>query len=214
MLEELKEKVWQANLALEKYKLVTLTWGNVSEIDREKGIFAIKPSGIPYDILKPEDIVLVDLEGNKVEGKLNPSSDTPTHLILYQKISSIASIAHTHSRWATIWAQSGRPIPPYGTTHADFSYGEIPCTRKLSKEEICGEYEKETGNVIVEHYIGQNLDPQSVPAILVNGHGPFIFGKNCMESVNNALILEEIAVMAWSTEKLCQIMKLSQLIKL
>ena len=198
MLEELKEQVYRANLLLPRYGLVVFTWGNVSGIDREKGLFVIKPSGVEYDKLTPDDMVVMDLQGRKVEGKLNPSSDTPTHLQLYRAFPNIGGVVHTHSRWATIWAQAGRDIPAYGTTHGDYFYGPIPCTRRMTPEEIAGEYEKETGNVIVETFGGR--DPDQIPAVLVQSHGPFTWGKDAMEAVHNSVVLEELAMMAWYTE--------------
>lgn len=201
MLEELKEQVWKANLQLPAHGLVVFTWGNVSGIDRESGLFVIKPSGVDYDKLRPEDMVVMDLNGNKVEGELNPSSDTPTHVELYRNFPSIGGVVHTHSRWATIWAQSGRSIPAYGTTHGDYFYGAIPCTRAMTPEEIGGEYEKETGKVIVETFAGKN--PDDIPAVLVKSHGPFTWGKDCFEAVHNSVVLEELAMMAWHTENTC-----------
>lgn len=198
MLEELKEQVYRANLLLPRYGLVVFTWGNVSGIDQEKGLFVIKPSGVEYDKLTPDDMVVMDLQGRKVEGKLNPSSDTPTHLQLYRAFPNIGGVVHTHSRWATIWAQAGRDIPAYGTTHGDYFYGPIPCTRRMTPEEIAGEYEKETGNVIVETFGGR--DPDQIPAVLVQSHGPFTWGKDAMEAVHNSVVLEELAMMAWHTE--------------
>ncbi len=201
MLEELKEQVWKANLQLPAHGLVVFTWGNVSGIDRKSGLFVIKPSGVEYDKLRPEDMVVMDLNGNKVEGELNPSSDTPTHVELYRNFPSIGGVVHTHSRWATIWAQSGRSIPAYGTTHGDYFYGAIPCTRAMTPEEIGGEYEKETGKVIVETFAGKN--PDDIPAVLVKSHGPFTWGKDCLEAVHNSVVLEELAMMAWHTENTC-----------
>lgn len=196
MLEELKQAVWEANLQLPKHNLVTFTWGNVSGVDRAKGLMVIKPSGVEYDALRPEDMVVVDLEtGKTVEGDLNPSSDTDTHLVLYRAFPNIGGVVHTHSRWATIFAQAGRGIPPLGTTHGDYFYGEIPCTRRMTQEEISGRYELETGNVIVERF--QALDPDSIPAVLVHSHGPFCWGKDPKEAVHNAVVLEEVAFMAW-----------------
>ena len=171
MLEKLKEEVYKANMDLPKYGLVTFTWGNVSGIDREKGLFVIKPSGVDYDKLTPEDMVVVDLQGNKVEGKYNPSSDTPTHVVLYNKFPNIGGIVHTHSSWATSWAQAGRGIPCYGTTHADYMYGEIPCVRNLTKEEIEEAYEKNTGVLIADYF--KDKDYEAVPAVLCKNHGPF-----------------------------------------
>ncbi len=198
MLEELKKQVCEANLQLPEHGLVVFTWGNVSGIDREKGLFVIKPSGVEYSKLRPEDMVVMDLDGNRVEGDLNPSSDTPTHLELYRHFPNIGGVVHTHSRWATIWAQAGRGIPAYGTTHGDYFYGTIPCTRAMTPEEIGGEYEKETGMVIVETFRDKN--PDEIPAVLVKSHGPFSWGKDCFEAVHNAVVLEELAMMAWHTE--------------
>lgn len=198
MLEALKEQVWKANLQLPAHGLVVFTWGNVSGIDRESGLFVIKPSGVEYDKLRPEDMVVMDLNGNKVEGELNPSSDTPTHLELYRNFPEIGGIVHTHSRWATIWAQSGRDIPAYGTTHGDYFYGAVPCTRAMTPDEIHGEYELETGKVIVETF--QDKKPSDIPAVLVKSHGPFTWGKDCFEAVHNSVVLEELAMMAWHTE--------------
>lgn len=182
MLEELKYKVWEANLALPKYGLVTFTWGNVSAVDRETGCMVIKPSGVAYDALQPEDMVVVDLaSGKTTEGHLHPSSDTPTHLVLYRAFPNIGGIVHTHSREATSFAQAGRGIMPMGTTHADHFYGEIPCTRRMTPEEIAGAYEAETGNVIVETF--RNRDPMAIPAVLVHSHGPFTWGKTAMDAV-------------------------------
>ena len=196
MLEDLKQAVWEANLRLPKHNLVTFTWGNVSGIDRKKGLMVIKPSGVEYDALKPSDLVVVDLEtGKTVEGDLNPSSDTDTHLVLYRAFQNIGGVVHTHSRWATIFAQAGRGVPALGTTHGDYFYGEIPCTRRMTAEEIGGRYELETGNVIVERF--RHLDPDSVPAVLVHSHGPFCWGKDAKEAVHNAVVLEEVAFMAW-----------------
>jgi L-ribulose-5-phosphate 4-epimerase len=198
MLEDLKKSVCEANKRLPELGLVVFTWGNVSGIDREKGLFVIKPSGVPYDALTPDDMVVVDLNGNKVEGRLNPSSDTPTHCELYNSFKNIGGIVHTHSRWATIWAQAGRSIPAYGTTGADYFYGDVPCTRAMTDGEIKGEYEKETGKVIVETFNG--IKPDDVPAVLVRSHGPFTWGKDCGEAVYHAAVLEEVAMMAWHTE--------------
>lgn len=202
MLEELKEKVFEANLKLVEYGLVVLTWGNVSGIDREKGLFVIKPSGVPYDTMKASDMVVMDLEGNKVEGNLNPSSDTPTHLELYRNYKDIGGVVHTHSSWACSWAQAGRDVPAYGTTHADFSNGCIPCARGLTKEEVDGEYELNTGKVIVEEFEKRNISPNECPAVLVHRHGPFAWGKDPFKAVENALILEEISKMAYQTEQI------------
>ena len=194
MLEALKKAVCEANLQLPKHGLVTFTWGNVSAIDPETKLVVIKPSGVEYDVMKPEHMVVVDLDGNVVEGDLNPSSDTPTHLELYRRYPTIGGIVHTHSRWATIWSQAGMSIPALGTTHGDYFYGAIPCTRKMTPEEINGEYELETGKVIVET-CGEAA--KDIPAVLVNSHGPFAWGKDAAEAVHNAVVLEEVAMMAW-----------------
>ena len=196
MLEQLKEEVLQANLALPKYGLVTFTWGNVSAVDREKGVIVIKPSGVEYDVMKADDMVVVDLAtGKVVEGNKKPSSDTPTHLELYRQFPEIGGIVHTHSRHATTWAQAGRDLPALGTTHADYFYGTIPCTRLMTDAEIQGEYELETGKVIVETFRKRNISPKDVPAALVNSHGPFAWGTNADNAVHNAVVLEEIAYM-------------------
>ena len=196
MLEELKKEVYEANMMLPKYGLVTFTWGNVSGIDREKGLFVIKPSGVDYDKLSPVDMVVMDLQGNRVEGTLNPSSDTPTHLILYQRFPNIGGVVHTHSSWATSWAQAGRGIPCYGTTHADYLYGEIPCVRNLTKAEIADAYEKNTGVLIADEFEQKGLDYEAVPAVLCKNHGPFAWGKDANEAVHHAVVLEEVAKMA------------------
>ena len=193
MLEELKQQVCEANLLLPKYDLVTFTWGNVSAIDRPSGLVVIKPSGVPYDGMSAEDMVVVELDGQVVEGKWKPSSDTATHLVLYRAFPRCGGIVHTHSRWATSFAQAGVGIAPLGTTQGDYFYGEIPCTRLMTPEEIAGEYEKETGNVIVETF--QKLDLAAIPAVLVHSHGPFTWGKDAAEAVHNAVVLEEIAFM-------------------
>lgn len=199
MLEELKQKVYEANMKLPQYGLVTFTWGNVSGIDREKGLVVIKPSGVEYGVMKPSDMVVVSLEtGERVEGALNPSSDTPTHLVLYRAFPELGGVVHTHSRWATIYAQSGRGIPPLGTTHGDYFYGEIPCTRKMTPQEIAGEYERETGNVIVETFAGKSA--ADIPAVLVQSHGPFTWGTDPDNAVHNAVVLEELAFMAWHNQ--------------
>jgi L-ribulose-5-phosphate 4-epimerase len=202
MLKQLKEQVLEANLDLPKYKMVTFTWGNVSGIDRERGLVVIKPSGVPYEKLKRDDLVVVDLEGNKVEGDLKPSSDTPTHLALYRAFESIGGIVHTHSPWATAWAQAGKGIPAYGTTHADYFYGEIPCTRHMTEEEIKGAYELETGNVIIETFREREIDPAMVPGVLVNRHAPFAWGKDAHDALHNAVVLEEIAKIGHRTIQL------------
>ena len=197
MLEKLKQEVFQANLDLVKYGLVIFTWGNVSGIDREKGLVVIKPSGVSYDNMTADDMVVVDLDGKIVEGKYKPSSDTPTHLVLYKKFPTIGGVVHTHSEWATSWAQAGISIPALGTTHADYFYGPIPCTRKLTQKEIETKYEEETGNVIVETF--KDIDPMAVPAVIINGHGPFSWGKDALNAVHNAVVLEEVAKMAHHT---------------
>jgi L-ribulose-5-phosphate 4-epimerase len=194
MLEQLKEQVFQANLLLPRHGLVTLTWGNVSGFDRQQGLVVIKPSGVSYDVMKADDMVVVEAEtGKTVEGSLKPSSDTPTHLELYKAFPDIGGIVHTHSRWATIFAQAGRGITALGTTHADYFYGEIPCTRKMTSAEIEGEYEKETGLVIMETFQGK--DPDAIPAVLVHSHGPFVWGTDPMDAFHNAVVLEEVAFM-------------------
>lgn len=194
MLEELKEAVWKANLQLPKLGLVTFTWGNVSGIDRERGLVVIKPSGVEYDAMVPDDMVVVSLEtGERVEGRWKPSSDTPTHLVLYRAFPDCGGIVHTHSRWATSFAQAGLGIQPLGTTQGDYFYGEIPCTREMTPAEIAGAYEEETGNVIVETFAGKN--PAQIPAVLVHSHGPFTWGCDAAEAVHNAAVLEEVAFM-------------------
>ena len=200
MLEKLKESVYKANIALPAHGLVTLTWGNVSGIDRERGLVVIKPSGVGYDEMTAKDMVVVDLTGKVVEGDLNPSSDTPTHLELYRRFPAIGGITHTHSRWATVFAQCQRSIPALGTTHADTFYGDVPCTRCMSETEIFGEYEANTGRVIAELFTDDTI--MSIPAALVASHGPFTWGKDAMDSVTHAVILEEVAMMAWHTLRL------------
>lgn len=195
MYEKLKADCLEANLLLPKYGLITFSWGNVSIIDRTLGVVAIKPSGVKYENMSADDIVVLDLDGNVLDGKMRPSSDTPTHLRLYKEYSNIGAIVHTHSRWATIFAQAKRSIPALGTTHADYFYGEIPCTRELTSNEINGSYELETGNVIVET-IG-NHDPLHCPGIVVASHGPFSWGKDAMDAVMHAVVMEEVAMMAW-----------------
>lgn len=202
MLEELKKEVLKANLELPKRNLITYTWGNVSGIDREKGLVVIKPSGVEYDVMTVDDLVVVDLEGNVVEGKLKPSSDTPTHLELYRKFKDIGGVVHTHSSWATTWAQAGKSITAYGTTHADYFYGKIPCTRKMKNEEIAGEYELNTGKVIVETFEKEEINPNFMPGVLVCSHGPFTWGKSPADAVHNSVVLEELAKMAYHTEML------------
>lgn len=198
MLEALKEEVCRANLMLPEHGLVTFTWGNVSGVDRESGMMVIKPSGVEYDGMRPEDMVVVSLEtGERVEGRLKPSSDTDTHVALYNAFPSIGGVVHTHSRWATSFAQAGRGIPAFGTTQGDYFYGEIPVTRKMTPEEIGGRYELETGNVIIETFRQRGIDPDQVPAALVYSHGPFAWGKGAMNAVHNAVVLEEVAFMAF-----------------
>lgn len=203
MLEQLKQQVFEANLALPKYKLVTFTWGNVSGIDRERGLVVIKPSGVEYDVMSINDMVVVDLvTGEVVEGNKKPSSDTDTHLVLYRAFTEIGGIVHTHSRHATIWAQAGKALSALGTTHADYFYGPIPCTRLMTDAEIAGDYEHETGNVIVETFTQLALSAAQVPAVLVNGHGPFAWGSDADNAVHNAVVLEEIAYMNLFTHQL------------
>jgi L-ribulose-5-phosphate 4-epimerase len=200
MLKRLKREVCETNLLLPEYGLVTFTWGNVSAIDRKRGVVVIKPSGVEYDRLKPDDMVVVDLSGNKVEGEMNPSSDTKTHLELYKAFPEAGGIVHTNSRWATIFAQALMGIEPLGTTGADYFYGSVPCTRGMTASEIEGDYELETGRVIVETF--KDIDPASVPAVLVASHGPFAWGAGAREAVRNAVVLEEIAMMAWHAKTL------------
>ena len=197
MLEKLKEKVYKANLALKENGLITLTWGNVSEIDRKHGFIVIKPSGVDYDTMRPEDMVITDLCGNVVEGELRPSSDLPTHIELYKSFPETKAVVHTHSRWATVFSQAQKAIPMLGTTHADTFYGDIPCTRALTPDEIAGDYEKATGLVIAEEFADK--DPSAIPAVLVYSHGPFTWGKDAHDAVKNAIVLEEVAMMAWHT---------------
>ena len=200
MLEELKKEVYEANMELPARGLVTYSWGNVSGIDRQKGLFVIKPSGVDYEKLRPEDMVVMDLEGNKVEGDLNPSSDTPTHLELYKAFEKVGGIVHTHSPHATAWAQAGRDVPCYGTTHADYFYGPIPCARNLTPEEIEEAYEKNTGITIIETFKERGIDPMHVPGVLCKNHGPFTWGKDAANAVYNAVVLEEISKMNLMTE--------------
>ncbi|MGP2995219.1 L-ribulose-5-phosphate 4-epimerase [Serratia marcescens] len=202
MLNELKRQVLAANLSLPAYGLVTFTWGNVSAIDRQSGLVVIKPSGIAYEAMTLEDLVVVDLEGKVREGHRKPSSDTATHLALYRAFADIGGVVHTHSRNATIWAQAGQPIPALGTTHADYFYGDIPCTRPMSEAEIAGDYEGETGKVIIETFKLAGRDPQQVPGVLVYSHGPFAWGKSAADAVHNAVVLEEVAIMAMATRQL------------
>lgn len=200
MLEGLKEIVYEANIELVKKGLVIYTWGNVSAFDKDSRLIVIKPSGVDYDEMKPSDMVIVDLEGNTIEGKLKPSSDTPTHIEIYKERSEVGGIVHTHSTFATSWAQAGRAIPCYGTTQADYFYGEIPCARALTKQEIDSDYEKNTGKVILETF--QNLDILSVPGVLCANHGPFAFGKDAENAVYNAVVLEQVAKMAFLSESI------------
>lgn len=202
MLKTLKEQVYEANMLLPKFGLVTFTWGNVSGIDREKGLFVIKPSGVDYEKLTPEDMVVMDMVGNRVEGRYQPSSDTATHLELYKAFPQLGGIVHTHSSWATSWAQAGRSIPCYGTTHADYFYGEILCARSLTADEIQTDYEKNTGLVIIETF--GDKDPMASPGVLCTNHGPFSWGKDAGEAVHNAVVMEEVAKMACRTEMLNQ----------
>lgn len=202
MLEELKHKVYEANMELPRRNLVTYTWGNVSGIDRESGLFVIKPSGVEYEELRPEDLVVMDLQGNRVEGKLNPSSDTKTHLELYKAFPLIGGIVHTHSPYAVAWAQAGEDIPCYGTTHADYFYGAIPCARQLSQEELDEDYERNTGKIIVECFRQQEIDPLAVPAVICRSHGPFTWGKDAAQAVYHAVVLEEVAKMAILTRQI------------
>jgi len=200
MLEKLKQTVFKANLQLVDYNLVIFTWGNVSAIDKETGLVVIKPSGVEYSEMIADDMVIVDLDGNKIEGKLKPSSDTPTHLEIYKNFKNVGGVVHTHSKWATIFAQAGSGVNAFGTTHADYFYGEVPCTRKMTAEEIQGEYEKNTGSVIIERF--KDLDPDFIKAVLVNSHGPFTWGKDAYDAVFNSVVLEEIAMMAFYTQAL------------
>jgi len=197
-IDELKKEVWRANLELVERRLVIYTWGNVSAIDRDRGLVVIKPSGVEYDRMQPEHMVVLTLDGRQVEGDLRPSSDTPTHLVLYRAFEGIGGIAHTHSAWATIWAQAGRGIPCYGTTHADYYYGEIPCTRPMEPAEIEGDYEENTGHVIVEAF--DAVEPLVMPAVLVYQHGPFTWGKNAEKAVESSAVLEQVARMAREAE--------------
>ena len=202
MLEQLKQEVYEANMLLPKYHLVTFTWGNVSGIDREKGLFVIKPSGVDYDKLTPDSMVVVNLEGEVEEGDYRPSSDTPTHVVLYNRFQEIGGVVHTHSPWATSWAQAGRGIPCYGTTHADYLYGQVPCVRTLTKEEIETAYEKNTGVLIADEFERLAVDYLATPAVLCKNHGPFTWGKDAKEAVHNAVVLEEVAKMAARCEQI------------
>jgi L-ribulose-5-phosphate 4-epimerase len=202
MYTELKQRVFKANLQLPEYKLVTFTWGNVSEIDRDNHVIAIKPSGVSYDNMSADDIVIIDLNGEVIEGKLNPSSDTATHIELYKAFPEIGGIVHTHSRHATVWAQAGLDIPALGTTHADYFYGDIPCTRCLTASEIADNYEQNTGLVIIEEFAKRNIDPVALPGVIVSGHAPFSWGKDAFNAVHNAVVLEEVSAMALETRSL------------
>lgn len=202
MLEALKEQVYLANMELPKRGLVTYTWGNVSGIDREKGLFVIKPSGVGYDVLKPSDMVVVDLQGNRVEGELNPSSDTKTHVVLYNAFPEIGGIVHTHSPYAVAWAQAGEDLPCYGTTHADYFYGSVPCARHLTQDELLEDYERNTGVTIVETFRERGIDPKAVPAVLCYSHGPFTWGKDAAQAVYHSVVLEECAKMGIFTRVL------------
>ena len=202
MLEELKQKVYEANMELPKRGLITYTWGNVSGRDKETGYFVIKPSGVDYEVLKPEDMVVLDLDGNIIEGTYRPSSDTPTHIEMYKRYPEIGGVVHTHSTHATAWAQAGRSIPLYGTTHADYFYGSIPCARSLTEEEINGAYETNTGKVIIETFDKDDINPMYVPGVLCTNHGVFTWGKDAAEAVHNAVVVEEVAHMATLTEQI------------
>lgn len=207
MLEKLKQEVYDANIELVTQNLVIYTWGNVSAIDRETNLVVIKPSGVKYDKMKPSDMVVIDLDGNIIEGDMKPSSDTPTHLELYRCFKHVNGVVHTHSEWATSWAQACRDVPSYGTTHADYFYGDIPCTRRLTKEEIKTRYERNTGKVIVETLVKKNYKPLEMPGIIVSNHGPFTWGKSASDAVHNAKVVEEVCKMAFRTEKLNQTVK-------
>lgn len=200
MHEQLKEKVLEANLTLVRQKLVIFTWGNASERDPETGHIVIKPSGVPYERMTARDMVVLDRDGHLIEGDMRPSSDAPTHVSIYRHFRDICGMAHTHSEWASSWAQAGIPLPAFGTTHADYFYGEVPCTRPLTKEEVEGAYEVNTGEVILETF--QDLDSRRMPAVLVHGHGPFTWGKDAEEAVHNSVVLEEVAKMAFRTKLL------------
>ncbi len=202
MLEEMKQRVLEANRALVSHGLVIFTWGNCSERDPGSGHMVIKPSGVPYEQMTADQMVVLDQEGRQIEGELKPSSDAPTHLILYRHFSEIGGIVHTHSEWATSWAQAGRALPPYGTTHADYFYGEVPCTRPLTKKEVEGDYESQTGRVIVETFREGKIDYRQMPGVLVHGHAPFTWGLNAREAVHNAVVLEEVCRMAFRNEVL------------
>lgn len=210
MYESLRTRVLEANLLLPKYGMVTFTWGNVSEIDRQLGVFAIKPSGVEYDVMTADDIVVVDLNGKVLAGRLNPSSDTATHIELYKTFPHIGGIVHTHSHCGTVWAQAGLDIPALGTTHADYFYGDIPCTRPLTPAEIATDYEKNTGLVIAEEFQRRDIDPMAVPGVIVTGHAPFAWGKQALDAVHNAVVLEEVASMALDTRSLNPTIRIQQ----
>ena len=202
MLEYLRQQVYEANMELPRHGLVTYTWGNVSAIDHEKGLIVIKPSGVDYNELAPDNLVIVDMDGNVVEGSLKPSSDTKTHLELYNALSALGGIVHTHSTYAVAWAQACKDIPAFGTTHADYFYGAVPCTRKLTQEEVDSDYERKTGKVIVETFCDHNIDPMHVPGVLCANHGPFTWGKDAAQAVYHAVVLEEVAKMALLTNQI------------
>lgn len=202
MLEYLKKEVYEANMALPANNLVTLTWGNVSQVDREKGVFVIKPSGVDYNDLNPEDMVVVSLDGHVVEGNLNPSTDTPTHAFLYRHWTDLGGIVHTHSKWAVAFAQAGIPVPAAGTTHADTFYGDVPVARRLTKNEVDSEYELNTGKSIVRAFESEDIDPIAVPGVLTNDHGPFTWGKDAMDAVHNAIVLDVVAEIDYHTMSL------------
>lgn len=202
MLEDLKKEVYEANMALPANNLVTLTWGNVSQVDREKGVFVIKPSGVDYNDLKPEDMVVVSLDGHVVEGNLNPSTDTPTHAFLYRHWTDLGGIVHTHSKWAVAFARAGIPVPAAGTTHADTFYGDVPVARRLTKNEVDSEYELNTGKSIVRAFESEDIDPMAVPGVLTNDHGPFTWGKDAMDAVHNAIVLDVVAEIDYHTMSL------------
>ena len=201
MLEELRKQVYEANMELPRRNLVTYTWGNVSGIDREKGLVVIKPSGVEYDELTPENLVVLDLDGNRVEGELNPSSDTKTHLELYKAFPTLGGIVHTHSPYAVAWAQAGRDIPCYGTTHADYFYGAVPCAHHLTKEELDEDYERNTGKIIIDTFTDRGIDPVAVPGVICHSHGPFTWVKDAVQAVYHAVVLEEVAKMALLTRQ-------------
>lgn len=204
MLEKLKKEVFEANLELPRRELIKYTWGNVSAIDRESNLFVIKPSGVDYDVMTADDMVVCNLDGEVIEGELNPSSDMPTHAVLYKSFKDIGSIVHTHSTWATIWSQAGLDVPVYGTTHADTFFGPVPCARHLTEEEINKNYEHETGSVIVETFEERNINPNEVPGVLLHGHAPFVWAENAEKAVMNAVVLEEVCKMNLFTLQLNQ----------